>query len=290
MENTILESNICDLTEIRYIFISLVFIYSIPFDCISQKWTQLTYFEIMGNLALTYVNPQFWLLPNLETVIFDYCRINETSFNYNTFLGYGDKILKVSLDGNDFLCSGSININNGDYNGFRYLTNDKYNNSEDLYNLELFIETFDPCASVCSVSNGSYSLLSCRLSQWKDGVCDAFCNTEDCDYDGGDCIQACDTFNSGCTDDLLLNDECDMSCNTTGCAYDYGSCAVNVDANDTCFFQEGINGTDVETIVCYTAWTDDAWCDGSCNVEACGYDNDYCMLYLVLFCFVLFLD
>ena len=169
MKNTILESNICDLIEIRYIFISLVFIYSIPFDGISQKRTQLTYFEMMGNLASTYVDPQFWLLPNLEAVIFDYCRINETSFNHNSFLGYCDKILKGSLDGNEFLCLGSINIDNGDFNGFRYVTNDKHNNGQ----------TFDPCATVCSVSNGSYSSIGCYLSRWKDGVCHAFCDTED---------------------------------------------------------------------------------------------------------------
>ena len=153
------KSNIRDLIKIRY----FRFIYSIPFDCISQKCIQTTYFEMIGNLALTYVNPQFWLLPNLETVIFDYCRINETNFNYSTFSGYGDKDLKVLSDGNDLLRSGSINIDNG----FRYLANDKYNNSQDLYNLELFVQTFNPCATVCSVSNGSYSLLSCLLLQWK---------------------------------------------------------------------------------------------------------------------------
>ena len=228
---------------------------------------------IGNNLALTYVNLQFWLLPNLETVIFDDCRINETNFKYSTFSG--DKDLKVLSDGNDLLRSGSINIDNG----FRHLTNDKYNNRQDLYSLEVFVQTFNSCATVCSVSNGSYSLLSCLLLQWKDGVWGAVCDTDYCDYDGGDCTQLCDTFNSG----LLLNVECDMSCNTTICEYDYELCAVNVDVNDTCYYQDGTNGTDVETIVCCTSWTEDAWCDGSCNVEECGYDNNYCM-----FCFVCF--
>lgn len=85
-------------------------------------------------------------------------------------------------------------------------------------------------------------------SNWVgDGLCDASCNTESCNFDGGDCLKSkspatsTSTYNFnqainfksyqstwcsvGCPNAWLGDNRCDTSCNSTDCVYDLGDCS-----------------------------------------------------------------
>lgn len=82
--------------------------------------------------------------------------------------------------------------------------------------------------------------------------------------------QLCD-----CDLDLWFNGECDESCNTTECAYDFYQCAVDtVNENETCY--EYIDNQ--SSIVCYSSWIGDTWCDANCRTSSeCEYDDEDCL-------------
>ena len=94
----------------------------------------------------------------------------------------------------------------------------------------------------------AWSLPSCNNNKcpnnWiHDGYCDKACNTSDCEFDGGDCLNAFnnksgssfqqhqgiqnDLFcSSGCTTGWLADRYCDTICNNPKCGYDLGDCGI----------------------------------------------------------------
>ena len=104
---------------------------------------------------------------------------------------------------------------------------------------------------------------------------------------------------------MWFNYQCDPECNTTECAYDFGQCidiiTEVIGVNDTCYIYPGPNIThtmmefDVGSLnesnysynytleygydhqrACYTSWIGDSWCDLSCVYESCEFDNGDC--------------
>ena len=309
MSNEEIPQSICDLKLVQYL--ELTFSYTlktVPWDCIASNWENLAHIDATALIFVNYIDPNFWLLPSLSSALLDYADFNQSTFTFDTFIGYSNELSVVSLHGNTAICGNSnddskIFINGTEYNGFGYLNysssesfininnvNDTYvynYNYDDMYPLLSFIEKFDPCHFVCS---GGSSDLTCISSEWKDGVCDDLCNNQDCGWDGGDCVQSCDCIHNNT---LLFNNECNQRCNTTECDFDLTACSQTVNINDTCtgdYFNYNIsianaslnynnnsNSDNVfESTVCYTTWSTDLWCDSNCNVTECGYDNYEC--------------
>ena len=283
MNNSIIPDSICNLKLIRYLEITVSYeITSFPWHCISKNWNNLAYF-LATFFEIHFVDPNFWLLPSLNSVFFNHMPLNESILNFDTFVGFSDALSVVTLYGNTQLCGQTndnwkIIINGTQYDGFGYLNyNDDIYDHEKMYPLLSFIAKFDPCFSVC---NHSSTVVSCTSRWWKDGVCDNLCNNEECYWDGGDCVQSCDTFGvldhdhqqakEPCNYTLLFNDECNFGCNTTQCNFDLGHCISTTSINDTC-----TTGIDNKS-ACYTKWSTDFWCDTNCNNSECGYDNNLC--------------
>ena len=268
MSNTFISENICQLTKIRYFLVTNGHhITNAPFDCIVENWLDLEYFELRVFTQLSYVPPQFWLMSNLKTVIFDWSSLNQSVFNFDSFKGYSNSLTTVSVHGNHKICQthskytyiidingndtsrsdvDSIAIDNISYAGFAYLYNNRSiitgfdDNDDNDYELGLlsFITEFDPCKQMCDVG----SIGVCGRFEWRDGVCDDACNTATCGWDGGDCIQTCpayafsldiDSISNLCHVDMLFNHECNKACNVTQCDYDLSQCAM-FETNGTC--------------------------------------------------------
>ena len=290
VNNTIVPSDVCNLVNLIYFEMTFTqSISNVPFDCISTNWQELRYFQISIMPQTTYINPDFWRLPNIHTV-FMFAEFDQEYFNFSTFNGYSDSLSKVSLNGNHRICADQINIDSSTYFGFGYLTyasNNTVNftrNQVDSSPLLQFIESFDPCYMPCGGEN-----LLCINTMHNDGICDNNCNNDECGYDGGDCNQLC-----ACDTNLWFNDECDANCNTTECNYDFYQCGMIdadgiFDPNDTCYEYFGswndtsdandtynTNNTNSTNTVCYSSWTEDDWCDTDCNVASCGFDGGLC--------------
>ena len=109
----------------------------------------------------------------------------------------------------------------------------------------------------------------CPRSQYKDGSCDSGCNNAACNYDGGDCLQTCDlwTEDSDCRlNTWIFDGECNVACNTSECGWDYTDCVDTSTSNDTC---NNLNSWQIDynyssSVVCYSDWIDDEWCDSYC--------------------------
>ena len=78
-----------------------------------------------------YIDPDFWLLPQLQTAWVEWTQINQSSFNFETFNGYSDSLTSVSLSSNTDICgansSSTITIDDITYDGFDYLDDIKAN-------------------------------------------------------------------------------------------------------------------------------------------------------------------
>lgn len=288
--NTKINESLCDFTQLKYFEINYgPAIDYFPFECVSQKLKNLRYLAIkLMPLMEVEIDVNFWLLPQLKTVILEHDAFLKSSFNYNNFLGYSNSLVKVSLWDNDDICQGNITINNTNYNGFGFLddnstnfsNNNDNNNNHKNNGLDSFIAQFNPCESICDVK-GENDYFSCAPSFYKDGICQQECNVQFCNYDGGDCNQLCDS--QLCPTNLWFNDVCDSSeysgCNTTDCAFDFYTC-ISRSNNDTCFIgfdeDDDFNFTDSEIEICYQVWTEDSWCDLNCNNTECGFDNGAC--------------
>ena len=269
--NQEIPDDMCNLKEIKYLEIEyLRFVEYIPYDCIATNWKELRYLVVAGILQTTYMPPQIWNLPNLETVLIagNAFSIAEKSFDFDTFDGFSESLRSVWLPNGVEICTnGTIVIDNVEYKGFNYLgygRNSTLISDDDNTELLKFIAKFDPCRSPCAIVS-----FDCYAIEWQNGVCLDECNIEECNYDGGDCNQLCD-----CEYDLWFNNQCDDECNTTQCNWDFYQCVESVDANETC----NVTGGDMVnyTIPCYVSWTDDTWCDTVCNVESCDYDGGMC--------------
>ena len=251
-------SSVCNLKEIKYFESSFTNnLASIPFDCIATQWKRLNYLRLDIFPFITDLDAQFWELPELEFVWIEVCDLDPSYFQFDTFTKFSNSLNTVALGGNERICeTGNIIINNTEYTGFGYLNlSDPLAIDSDLLQ---FIERFDPCSNPC----GDASVYTCLNALHSNGVCDSNCNSDECNYDGGDCNQLCN-----CSYTLWFNDECDNGCDNDLCNYDFYECGSYIDANDTCDF----NGT------CYTLWTFDDWCDSSCNVTECDFDGGKCI-------------
>ena len=156
--NSIVPDDICDLKYIRHLEMSFTYdIEYFPFDCIAQSWTDLSFFQFEVFPQVQQFSNQFLQLPKLETVILDSCNFDQSYFEFDTFDGFSPTLEKVSLNGNNDICYGSIIIDNTTYYGFEHLHN-KHGmaifDTKDVTNDELelldFIRTFDPCNPPCT--------------------------------------------------------------------------------------------------------------------------------------------
>ena len=269
-----------------------MFVGSVTFFCINTQTTtkQIDRLEVFP--SITNISADFFLLPNLQTVLLDFTGFDAHYFQFDTFNGYSSSLKTVSLSWNDKICNGSIMINNTQYSGFYHLGQRYFNQSQvenDETQLLKFIQTFDPCYQPCDS-------WTCLNQYHTNGLCNEYCNNEACGYDGGDCNQLC-----SCDYNLWFNDQCDLNCNNSLCNYDFYQCDAsrssslsdgNADANSTCFeasinlnknaSNNNSNNSNItdsgnnEDIKCYTSWIDDSWCDSNCFVTECEYDGDDC--------------
>mmetsp|Transcript_5342 Transcript_5342/g.7944 ORF Transcript_5342/g.7944 Transcript_5342/m.7944 type:complete len:812 (+) Transcript_5342:55-2490(+) len=114
---------------------------------------------------------------------------------------------------------------------------------------------------------------NCLVMYWDsynigNGVCEKDYNTQDCNYDGGDCIQFNNDFpNCTATHPFNIQDDvCDGGdYNTEECGFDGGDCIK---------FNEGFPNCDVVN----PSWIGNGKCDdsGDYNTEKCGYDGGDC--------------
>ena len=58
--------------------------------------------------------------------------------------------------------------------------------NDDKSHLLEFIETFDPCKDYCDHGKDLNFMRKCSNNVWGDGDCDDWCNSHQCQYDGGD--------------------------------------------------------------------------------------------------------
>ena len=132
-----------------------------------------------------------------------------------------------------------------------------------------FINDTECCQTFCG--GNLFAFAQCG-DAWQNGVCNVGCNTFDCHWDGGDCLQLCECIKDD-DDYLLLGDgHCDLKCNTTNCNFDQYDCIDN-ENNDIC------NTTyHLGQHKCNPEWINDDWCDGNCQYNAlCNYDGEnYC--------------
>ena len=303
MINLAIPDSIGNLKQLRYFEVTFTYaLQHIAFNVMTE-WQELRYIALHVLPAVdSYIPSQFWKLPHLNTVIIEYCKLNQTIFNVEKFMGYSTSISRVSFDGNSLICNDTVSINGIEYHGFGYLTQFYNNpnrtgfttstmNDENLIQLIQFIETYDPCFTPC-VGGEEPTYWSCSNENWMDGRCDDGCDTQECGFDGGDCNQLCN-FDE-CSMDLLWNNQCDEKCNSTECEFDFLTCVdtLQADKNGTCyvgnitdnFNSSNYNYSDhdlqlnghIEQI-CYNEWSIDSWCDSNCNRSECGNDDGYCL-------------
>jgi hypothetical protein len=152
------------------------------------------------------------------------------------------------------------------------------------------------------------SLTGCPDGWPGDGICDASCNNEACNYDDGDCetdrtVGGRDTelCASGCQSGWSPDGYCDAACNNAACNNDGGDCqeATEVCSCPARWLNDGIcdaglyncdadicqnDGGDCSATRgdpscatgCPASWPGDGWCDATCNNAACEFDDGDC--------------
>ena len=98
-----------------------------------------------------------------------------------------------------------------------------------------------------------------------DGTCDYKCNTQECEFDKGDCgdgleLKAFECAR-GCNWDQLGDGICNRACHVEGCSYDYDDCPWDtLECSPGCeWYQLG-----------------DGVCDEACKNSACRFDYVDC--------------
>ena len=107
----------------------------------------------------------------------------------------------------------------------------------------------------------------CPFSTWPgDSICDDQCNTQECNYDDGDCnaTTASALCATGCPASWPGDNWCDPQCNNAACNFDDGDC------------EGGATNADLCAPGCLAGWSPDNWCDEGCNNAACDYDGGDC--------------
>ena len=104
------------------------------------------------------------------------------------------------------------------------------------------------------------SPLICEYPQWaSDGFCDDETNTEECDFDGGDCC---------------LEEPITTACQECEC-HEIGTCMHRVwhfSSSEIIYLLL----SDLECV--YPLWVADGFCDDVTNTEECGFDGGDCCL------------
>lgn len=146
---------------------------------------------------------------------------------------------------------------------------EQYSSSPHSFPLSIleFINSTKCCDSPCH--HYAFSA-SCRVSMWRDGICDDNCDHAQCSYDGGDCLQLCDL--TECALETLGDGHCDFGCNASTCNYDEGDCAAN--GGDAGYAEcDGSHRSGEHE--CHPEWLQDGWCDMNCqNAMQCNDDKD----------------
>ena len=167
-----------------------------------------------------------------------------------------------------------------------------YGDLEYISILREFLNDTNACYEVCD--DNTVNRFECAPFEWQNGVCNEECNVEDCNFDGGDCNQLCETESQGnCYSfGLFANGICDNECNISSCDYDkyecipYTSNIINAseivfDINMT-YCDININNTTTttnnnNTNQCPIFWVNDGWCDEYCyQSDSCYNDGQDC--------------
>ena len=104
-----------------------------------------------------------------------------------------------------------------------------------------------------------------------DGICDTDCNTEQFQFDGGDCKgdnpAAYSAQESSCPPDWKSGGECDVECSFPANEWDGGDCE-----DEECHGEAGC----MPANVCPSAWKGDRECDAACNNAHHEWDRGDC--------------
>ena len=159
MTNNEIPTQICDLSQVSYFDMAFTAnLAKIPFDCIANNWKSSRMWRMNAFPLIKEINPSFWQLPNLESVYFDWFDFDPIYFQLDTFKGFSNSLIDVSLSNNQRICNNTIIIDNIEYYGFDYLlssANTPNFTADDVktYSLLRFIQKFDPCSFPCDGSD-----------------------------------------------------------------------------------------------------------------------------------------
>ena len=233
----------------------------------------LTYFPNLNNISLEIFNLPNLRILNLEltgNLSLDYL-MNANHIDPNTNFVYRDSA-RFELDRSG-LCMTVTN-------------NDNYANNYKRSFID-FINTTGACNAVCG-GNTAF-IEECRATNWQNGFCNEHCNNEECEFDGGDCVQLC-PFEDPINDYKELgNGECNIKYNRTECNYDYCDCIpdtyydVNRYENQGCIpliFNETLCDISFNKSEhkCHPEWVNDGWCDSNCQyTPQCANDGYDCI-------------
>eukprot|EP01083_Nonionella_stella_P249005 861460_1 len=205
---------LCSLTQLFGIHIAWAGVPSIPHCVVDLLNLQIVIFDALPQL--TYIPIGLFSLPKLREL-----SIWKAGITYDTLLQF-----------NNISATDQIETYFDEH--FNWHTSTDYYISlneicDEMYvlpsKLQQFINETNACHYQCSRDpTKSWSTL-CPSNAWGDGICDMVCNTNLCDYDGGDCVQLCFAKSfSNCTWDLFTNEVCDKECDNQYCVgYKSGS-------------------------------------------------------------------
>eukprot|EP01084_Bolivina_argentea_P009956 18574_1 len=191
----------------------------------------------------------FVSMPKLIDLNIAYTRINiDSLLEYNHLSGINELDFQFKWNKNaDYWCYSSALCS--DYSRSPILSE--------------FITTSQCCVNQCK--NVLHST-QCTAKDWQDGVCDTGCDSNECSYDGGDCLQLCDF--SKCNYTLLGNGICNQECNHTTCDYDKYDCLKPQTQCELTYEKHN----------CNLHWINDGWCDSNCMyLSECGFDGKDCI-------------
>ncbi|KAL8270516.1 hypothetical protein Esti_005553 [Eimeria stiedai] len=112
----------------------------------------------------------------------------------------------------------------------------------------------------------------CERRLLVNGSCTPECNTPECLFDGGECLDMC---NAKCAKSWLGDGDCDRDCDTDECGHDKGDCDSSTNINLQAV-RAAANTTDVCASSCRLWMIGNSVCDKQCNNKACGFDGGDC--------------
>ncbi|KAL8428060.1 hypothetical protein ACSSS7_007414 [Eimeria intestinalis] len=112
----------------------------------------------------------------------------------------------------------------------------------------------------------------CERRLLVNGSCTPECNTPECLFDGGECLDMC---NAKCAKSWLGDGDCDRDCDTDECGHDKGDCDSSTNVNLQAV-RAAANTNDVCDSACRLWMIGNSICDKQCNNKACGFDGGDC--------------